>query len=273
MWCVYLLLKHGSDFQGDTHCLCVITIVAARTVKLYNFAFEIFFVPFSSSPSFLSDLQPAPFARRPSRAWLLCIGAVVLFVPLLPWLPARRLAAPCVKGGQCGTDCGNSRLASPCPLLRIQRGSYQSSAPPAPAHTLTPNQTHTRMKSLQHSHPLPIILGSNFISTRVAAHCRQPLNLSLLTLALSCIRASGLISPTFQSVLLPALPGNLHSLIPVPPPPAAPPRGALTAFSYSNLPITYLQGKVGALTPCLFWRQRWGGWRRRRPQSDSSPDN
>lgn len=180
MWCVYLLLKHGSDFQGDTHCLCVITIVAARTVKLYNFAFEIFFVPFSSSPSFLSDLQPAPFARRPSRAWLLCIGAVVLFVPLLPWLPARRLAAPCVKGGQCGTDCGNSRLASPCPLLRIQRGSYQSSAPPAPAHTLTPNQTHTRMKSLQHSHPLPIILGSNFISTRVAAHCRQPLQSFLI---------------------------------------------------------------------------------------------
>lgn len=103
-----------------------------------------------------------------------------MFVPLLPWLPACRLAAPCVKGGHCGADCGNSRLASPCPLLPIQRGSYQSSAPPAPAHTLTPNQTHTRMKSLQHSHPLPIILGSNFISTRVAAHCRHPLQSFLI---------------------------------------------------------------------------------------------
>lgn len=113
-------------------------------------------------------------------------------MPFLPWLPARRLAAPCVKGGCSRTDCGNSRLASPGPLLPNQRGSHQSSTPPAPARTHTqthtvkhkhtnaqPN-THTHTKSLQRSHRLPIILGSNFISTRVAAHCRQPLQSFLI---------------------------------------------------------------------------------------------
>lgn len=170
-------------------------------------------------------------------------------MPLLPWLPARRLAAPCVKGGHCGTDCGNSRLASPCPLLPIQRGSYQSSAPPAPAHTLTPNQTHTCTKSRQHSHPLLIILGSNFISTRVAAHCRQPLQSFL-------INSRFVLHPSFWTHLsyIPIGPAPSTPRQPpfANPPPAAPPRGALTAFSYSNLPITYSQGKVGALTLRLF---------------------
>lgn len=179
-----------------------------------------------------------------------------MFVPLLPRLPARRLAAPRVKGGHRGPDCGNSRLASPCPLLPIQRGSYQSTAPPAPAHTHTNAQpnTHTRTKSLQHSHPLPIILGSNFISTRVAAHCRQPLQSFL-------INSRFVLHPSFWTHLsyipigtAPSTPRQPPLANPgASPPPAAPPRGALTAaFSYSNLPITYLQGKVGALAPCLF---------------------
>lgn len=60
------------------------------------------------------------------------------------------------------------------------RGAAINPTLPLLLHTQMPNQTHTHTESLQRSHPLPIILGSNFISTRVAAHCRQPLQSFLI---------------------------------------------------------------------------------------------
>lgn len=137
-------------------------------------------------PSWHPHLQPVRVHWLLRRHWLFVVAEqLFLFVPFLPWLPAHRLAAPCVKGGCSRTDCGNSRLASPGPLLPNQRGNHQSSSPPAlhthwSTNTQMPNQTHTHTKSLQRSHRLPIILGSNFISTRVAAHCRQPLQSFLI---------------------------------------------------------------------------------------------
>lgn len=98
-------------------------------------------LPFYSPPHTLT------FSHRPSRDSDFCVVELLfLFVPLSPWLPARRLAAPCVKGGCSRTDCGNSRLASPGPLLPNQRGSHQSSAPPAPAHTNAQPNTHSHKK-------------------------------------------------------------------------------------------------------------------------------
>lgn len=91
---------------------------------------------FSTSSLFTVDLP-----ETVTFVWRSC--CLFLFVPFLPWLPARRLAAPCVKGGCSRTDCGNSRLASPGPLLPIQRGSHQSSAPPCPSRTHQRPTKHT----------------------------------------------------------------------------------------------------------------------------------
>lgn len=117
-------------------------------------------------------------------------------------------------------------------------------------------QIRTHTKTLQCSHPFPIILGSNFISTRVAAHCRQPLQSFLINSRfvphpsfwthLSYIPISAALSTPRQP--------------PFPNPTASPttsptPRSSycfLFFFSFPNLPITYLQSKVGALTPRVF---------------------
>ena len=182
------------------------------------------------------------------------VEPLFLFVPFSPRLPAHRLAAPCVKGGCSRTDCGNSRLASPGPLLPNQRGSHQSSAPPVPCtHKCPTKHTLTHKKSLQHSHPLPIIHESNFISKRVAAPCRQPLQSFL-------INSRFVPHPSFWTHLsyipigaAPSTPRQPPFANPTASPrPAAPPQGTLTAFFLSNLPITYLQSKVGALTPWVF---------------------
>lgn len=164
-----------------------------------------------------------------------------LFVPFSPWLPACRLAAPCVKGGCSRTDCGNSRLASPGPLLPNQRGSHQSSTPPAPAHTKCPTKHTLTQKTLQRSHPLPIILGSNFISTRVAAHCRQPLQSFL-------INSRFVLHPSFWTHLsyipigaAPSTPRQPPFANPTASPTSRPtPRNSYCFFP-PNLPITYLR--------------------------------
>lgn len=86
-------------------------------------------------------------------------------------LPACRLAGPCVKGGCCRTDCGNSRSASLAPYS-LTRGAAINPSPHGPLLSRTHlRNPHTRS---------PIIRGSNFISTRVAAHCRQLLQSFLI---------------------------------------------------------------------------------------------
>lgn len=89
------------------------------------------------------------------------VELLFLFVPFLPWLPARRLAAPCVKGGCSRTDCGNSRLASPGPLLPNQRASHQSSSPPASAHTLKHKHTNTQPNTHPHKKPTTLTPSPN----------------------------------------------------------------------------------------------------------------
>lgn len=150
---------------------------------------------------------------------------------------------------------------SPAPHPEGQPSIQRSPLPLA--HTQTPNQTHTHMKSLRRSQPLPIILGSNFISTRVAAHCRQPLQSFL-------INSRFVQHPSFWTHLS-YIPISAAPSTPRQPPfanPSASPIGRPTPrnshcffFFLSNLPITYLQSKVGALTPRVFWRQSVkAGW-------------
>lgn len=100
----------------------------------------------------------------------LCFNSTHLSFPAS--LPACRLAGLRVKGGCRRADCGNSRSASLAPLLPKQRGSHQSQPTWTPLSPLLfPCNPHTCS---------PIIRGSNFISTRVAAHCRQPLQSFLI---------------------------------------------------------------------------------------------
>lgn len=134
------LLKHGSNSEGDTHDLWVMTIVAGRTVKLWLFQPSLCRIPPLLPFCLTSNLLASP--AGPAEADFFCIGAAVLFVPLLPWLPARRLAAPCVKGGRCRTDCGNSRLASPCSPAPHPEGQLSIHCPP-PALSPLPLHTHT----------------------------------------------------------------------------------------------------------------------------------
>lgn len=98
-------------------------------------------------------------------------------------------------------------------------------------NTQMPEQTRTHTKTLQCSHPFPIILGSNFISTRVAAHCRQPLQSFL-------INSRFVPHPSFWTHLS-YIPISAALSTPRQPPfanptasplPAAPPQGALTVF-------------------------------------------
>lgn len=112
----------------------------------------------------------------------MCGGVVVFFVCALLTMAA------CSPPGSpvCQRWLQQNRLweqpvslpRSPAPHPEGQPSIQRSPLPLA--HTPTPNQTHTHMKSLRRSQPLPIILGSNFISTRVAAHCRQPLQSFLI---------------------------------------------------------------------------------------------
>lgn len=147
---------------------------------------------------------------------------------------------------------------SPAPQPEGQPSIQHS---PCPWTQKMPNQTHTHTKSLQRSHPLPIILGSNFISTRVAAHCRQPLQSFL-------INSRFVLHPSFWTHLS-YIPIGAAPSTPRQPPfanPTASPANCPTprnsyCFFLSNLPITYLESKVGALTPWAFWRQSVkAGW-------------
>lgn len=115
-----------------------------------------------------SHLQPVLLHWPSIDSHFCLVKLLFLFVPFLPWLPARRLAAPCVKGGCSRTDCGNSRLASPGPLLPNQRGSHQSSTPPAPAHTL--KHKHTNAQPNTHSHKKPTTLTSSPNNPRKQFH-------------------------------------------------------------------------------------------------------
>lgn len=70
-------------------------------------------------------------------------SCVLRFLPFPASLPACRLAGPCVKGGCCRTDCGNSRSASPVPYS-LTRGAAINPRllEPLPAHT-SPQPTHS----------------------------------------------------------------------------------------------------------------------------------
>lgn len=125
----------------------------------------LFFIIIRHTSLLLSSLSPQ--LQSALLLWLsiersdFCVVELLfLFVPFSPWLPACRLAAPCVKGGCSRTDCGNSRLASLGPLLPIQRGSHQSSTPPAPAHRHTHTQKHkyTNAQPISYSHKNPTTL-------------------------------------------------------------------------------------------------------------------
>lgn len=175
-----------SELQLDVDLLLCWHIgeTLAGWIQNQNVLFLVFILDCHSFLLFFALSLLAALLHRPSIESDFCVAELLfLFVPFSPWLPACRLAAPCVKGGCNRTDCGNSRLASLGPRLPNQRGSHQSSTPPALAHTLQhkrPTKLILTQKTLQRSHPLPIILGSNFISTRVAAHCRQPLQSFLI---------------------------------------------------------------------------------------------
>lgn len=64
-------------------------------------------------------------------------------LPFPASLPACRLAGPCVKGGCCRTDCGNSRSASPVPYSLTRGAAINPSLlEPLPVHT-SPQPTHS----------------------------------------------------------------------------------------------------------------------------------
>lgn len=137
--------------------------VADRIQTNCTFFFSVFCPLFHSVLALLSLFPPLTLtsslhgvstglAERDSD--FCAVEPLFLFVPFSPRLPAHRLAAPCVKGGCSRTDCGNSRLASPGPLLPNQRGSHQSSAPPVPAHTNDRPNTHSHTKKAYNAHTL-----------------------------------------------------------------------------------------------------------------------
>ncbi len=138
---------------------------------------------------------------------------------------------------------------SPAPQPEGQPSIQHS---PCPCTHKCPTKHTLTQKSLQRSHPLPIILGSNFISTRVAAHCRQPLQSFL-------INSRFVLHPSFWTHLsyipigaAPSTPRQPPFANPTASPTSRPTPRNSYCFFFSNLPITYLQSKVGALTPWVF---------------------
>lgn len=77
------------------------------------------------------------------REMNLFFSCVSRCLPFPASLPACRLAGPCVKGGCCRTDCGNSRSASPVPYSLTRGAAINPSLlEPLPAHT-SPQPTHS----------------------------------------------------------------------------------------------------------------------------------
>lgn len=148
-------------------------------------------VPLSFLHSFLS------ICHQPSVDSDFCVAELYFFfvlffllVPLLPRLPARRLAAPVCQRWlrqnrlweqPVSLPCSPSRGAAINPVhppffARTHARTHAST----PAHTNAQPNTHWREKPYDAHSLSPIILGSNFISTRVAAYCRQPLQSFLI---------------------------------------------------------------------------------------------
>lgn len=234
---------------------------------LFPFLSSLTLCPCSPSlfPSPHPHLQPARCLHRPcrERQWLLCSGAVVFVCALLTTAACSPPGSPVCQRWLQQNRLWEQPVSLPWSPAPQPEGQPSIQRSPCPCtHKCPTKHTLTHKKSLQRSHPLPIILGSNFISTRVAAHCRQPLQSFL-------INSRFVPHPSFWTHLsyipigaAPSTPRQPPFANPTASPrPAAPPQGTLTAFFLSNLPITYLQSKVGALTQWVFWRQSVkAGW-------------
>lgn len=139
-----------------------------------------FLPPSFFPPSSRHHLQPA-LLHQPSRECDFCaVELLFLFVPFSPWLPARRLAAPVCQRWLQQNRLWEQPVSLPWSPAPQPEGQPSIQRSPCPLHTQMPNQTHTHTKKPTTLTTSPIILGSNFISTRVAAHCRQPLQSFLI---------------------------------------------------------------------------------------------
>lgn len=192
-----------------------------------------------SSPPSRPQLQPV-LLHQPSRESDLCIGAVVFVCALLTMAACLPPGSPVCQRWLQQNRLWEQPVSLPWSPAPQPEGQPSIQRYPCPCTQNAQPNTLTQ-KSLQRSHPLPIILGSNFISTRVAAHCRQPLQSFL-------INSRFVPHPSFWTHLsyipigaAPSTPRQPPFANPTASPTSRPtPRNSYCFFP-PNLPITYLR--------------------------------